>query len=83
MTSFGCFELLRPESARVRTGTAGRTEMPLHDDTVEREGEKMWSGNSHHDGCTAFQVRHRKADHGGGTGHGRMVLESTYTNRVD
>jgi len=39
--------------------------MPPHDDSVDREGGKTWSGNFHHDGRTAFQVRHRKADHGG------------------
>lgn len=65
MTSFGCFELLRPESARVKAWTGVRTEMPLHDDSVDRERGKMWSGNFHHNGRTAFQVRHRKADHGG------------------
>ena len=65
MTSLTWFELLRPESARVRAWTAARTERPLHDDSVDREGEKTWSGNFYHIGRTAFQVRHRKADHGG------------------
>ena len=77
MTSFARFEQLCSESARVRTRMAAKTERPLHDDSVDREGGKTWSGNFYHIGRTAFQVRHRKADHGGGTGHGRMVLQST------
>ena len=44
MTSFGCFELLRRESARVKAWTAARTEIPLHDDSVDREGGKRGVG---------------------------------------
>jgi len=82
MTSFACFELLRRESARVKAWTAARTGTPCTTIPSAERG-KMWSGNFHHDGRTAFQVRHRKADHEGeGTGHGLMVLESANCNRT-
>lgn len=44
MTSFGCFELLRPESGRVKAWTAASTEVPPHDDSVDREERKCGVG---------------------------------------
>ena len=65
MTSVAGFKLLRPESARVKTETTALAEESLYESCIGREGERTWSGNFHHNGRTAFQVR-RCTGHEGG-----------------
>ena len=61
MTSVSCFKLLRLG----RGWDYCKDRKPPAQEFCRRRGEGTWSGNFHHNGRTAFQVRRRTTDHGG------------------